>query len=926
MRLTFEEAIAKIKKNKNAADYLTPKRRGGKEYSCPFCGSSDAASEIPQAPGKWKCFSCGASFDVLDVMAVDIDPNYKPHAGGGDAWKDAFKAACDDLGIEVERGDDRALFRDDLIEPPKTSSLSPTGKQETPPAEAKALPPLQELCTPEHWQELHAAALKCDYLTKERGIPAEVIARHPGEIGYSESARPPVNKNARVKAVIFRPSRYTYMERYTDPEQIKRFTYGKKKCVNGAKDSEGNRRDELTPQIWNTKALDGGRPVFIVEGIIDALSIEAAGAEAVALQGVAFIDKFMAELDARRAAGKEIPPLLEALDNDRDREDSKNPGRDAAARLRQKAEARGVFVAEGASIVGDCKDANDALVKDAAAFRERVTAAEAAARKAADERKAEPPAESFPDLPKGARGLINPDALQTTELIFVCESNKAAAALQQAGAQAIGTPSAAAIEEAFRILDKRKKGRADLPLAIVDCLGGDEQGRALARDIMKPRAELLEIPVMKARPVFAGGADAIHTAEDVAELVRKTKADFDAAEEEERREYYSKSAACMAISFWDETAGNKPFSSTGFEKLDEITDGGFYPGLYIVGAISSLGKTTFVLQVADYVAKAGRDVLYFSLEMSGQEILAKSFSRITHEIAEEQHRAELARPVRDILTGSRRDVLDDEQSGAIIEAIGRYSSGGAEHLHITEAVGTYSAEDIRRDVLRHRRLTGNWPLVVIDYLQILKAEDPHQTDKQATDAAVLTLKQMSRDFDIPVFCISSFNRDNYLSPINMAAFKESGAVEYSADVLLGLQYYGMDLQKNEGEKNDKKRKARLDKLRAARESDSKEGKPVFVQLRILKNRNGAKSDCIFKYFPRYNHYEPCEWSEAGAWMREAMTRDDLAFDFLDTINADGSITPEESREKADIALAKSMDKIESIAARRKGNGRYSDRL
>lgn len=923
MGIPFEEAITRIKDKISAAEFLTPKRQGGKVYACPFCPSSDAVSEDKKRPGKWHCFSCGRDFDVLDAIEKTMNMSKG----------DALRYACDRLGIEIERGDDRAIGWNETIPAPRTEKTSPitTGKKDAPPDEAEPLD-----INPGKWKAMHAAAVNLPYLTQERGIPAEVIARHADAIGYMERARPfgkkkPATwkgdnwKPMEIPAVIFLTSKNSFRYRFLNPVKFK----------------DGDPIKEMGAKgrhvgAWNIKALQSGKPVFVCEGILDALSLEAGGAEAVAVQGTA-LNALFDELDAMHAAGKAMPLLVDAMDADK-------PGRDAAARLRRDAEARGVFVAEGVTVTGTHKDANDALRAEPQAFAERVAAvaaeaenqytaarvAEAAADKKddaqMDERKAEPPAESFPDLPKGARGLINPAALQTTELLFFGESNKAAAALQQAGAQAIGTPTAAAIEEAFRKLKARQELRAIMPAAIVDCLGGDEPGRTLANDALKPAAEDMGINVITARPVFTGGADAIHTAEDVAELVRKTKADFDAAEEEERREYYSKSAACRAISFWDETAGNKPFSSTGFEKLDEITDGGFYPGLYIVGAISSLGKTTFVLQVADYVAKAGRDVLYFSLEMSGKEILAKSFSRITHEIAEEQHRAELARPVRDILTGSRRDVLDDEQSGAIIEAIGRYSSGGAEHLHITEAVGTYSAEDIRRDVLRHRRLTGNWPLVVIDYLQILKAEDPHQTDKQATDAAVLTLKQMSRDFDIPVFCISSFNRDNYLSPINMAAFKESGAVEYSADVLLGLQYYGMDLQKNEGEKNDKKRKARLDKLRAARESDSKEGKPVFVQLRILKNRNGAKSDCIFKYFPRYNHYEPCEWSEAGAWMREAMTRDDLAFDFLDTINADGSITPEESREKADIALAKSMDKIESIAARRKGNGRYSDRL
>ena len=68
---------------------------------------------------------------------------------------------------------------------------------------------------------------------------------------------------------------------------------------------------------------------------------------------------------------------------------------------------------------------------------------------------------------------------------------------------------------------------------------------------------------------------------------------------------------------------------TGFEALDSMLDGGLYEGLYCIGAISSLGKTTFALQMADQIAAQGHEVLVFSLEMSRNELIAKSISRNT---------------------------------------------------------------------------------------------------------------------------------------------------------------------------------------------------------------------------------------------------------------------------------------------------------
>ena len=54
---------------------------------------------------------------------------------------------------------------------------------------------------------------------------------------------------------------------------------------------------------------------------------------------------------------------------------------------------------------------------------------------------------------------------------------------------------------------------------------------------------------------------------------------------------------------------------------------------------------------------------------------------------------------------------------------------------------------------------------------------------------------MSRDLHIPIIGISSFNRQSYTDPVNLSSLKESGALEYGSDVVIGLQYEGMDFQK-----------------------------------------------------------------------------------------------------------------------------------
>lgn len=90
----------------------------------------------------------------------------------------------------------------------------------------------------------------------------------------------------------------------------------------------------------------------------------------------------------------------------------------------------------------------------------------------------------------------------------------------------------------------------------------------------------------------------------------------------------------------------------------------------------------------------------------------------------------------------------------------------------------------------HIAQTGRVPVVLIDYLQIIAPVDVHFTDKQNTDRVVTALKKLSRAHEATVLAISSFNRENYNTLTSMASFKESGGIDYSADVLLGLQARG----------------------------------------------------------------------------------------------------------------------------------------
>lgn len=294
---------------------------------------------------------------------------------------------------------------------------------------------------------------------------------------------------------------------------------------------------------------------------------------------------------------------------------------------------------------------------------------------------------------------------------------------------------------------------------------------------------------------------------------------------------------------------------TGFKNLDSALYQGFRAGLYILGAVSSLGKTSFMLQIASNIAEAGKDVLIFSLEMSAKELLAKILSRITFEINKDY-----SLNTAEILYNSFSALKRDEGEYVRNKAFERLQ-GFAEHIFISEGIGNITTDEIRNQILEHKRITGNVPFVVIDYVQIICPLDYKMTDKQATDRNITELKRISRDFDCVVFGISSFNRESYKEEVSMASFKESGAIEYGSDVLMGLQYaeterkevYNPKTKSNELESDTAYKARRTIELKAMEEK-AKNGEFIPLQVKILKNRNGSKNKVDIYYKPKNNYF------------------------------------------------------------------------
>ena len=315
----------------------------------------------------------------------------------------------------------------------------------------------------------------------------------------------------------------------------------------------------------------------------------------------------------------------------------------------------------------------------------------------------------------------------------------------------------------------------------------------------------------------------------------------------EQNEYLSLNSASFLDSFIDNLNKKSKFNlKSGFNNLDSALNGGLYSGLYFIGAVSSLGKTTFCLQIADQVALSGQDVIIFSLEMARSELIAKSISRLTFINAQKKNLdTRYAKATRNLTS-----YYTEDEKFLVEQSISDYRNQIAPNIWIFEGIGNLGVEDIKSSIEKHIHFTGKKPFVLIDYVQILAPYDIRATDKQNTDKAVLELKRISRDFDIPILCISSLNRESYTEPVSMRSFKESGAIEYGSDVLLGIQYMGIEYQNGETDKN---RQIRVRELIKNNEIKASEGKSINIELKILKNRNGKKGLSIpMSYYPMFN--------------------------------------------------------------------------
>ena len=195
--------------------------------------------------------------------------------------------------------------------------------------------------------------------------------------------------------------------------------------------------------------------------------------------------------------------------------------------------------------------------------------------------------------------------------------------------------------------------------------------------------------------------------------------------------------------------------STGLKCIDEKLD--IRNGVYLIGGFPSIGKTSLILQFIDSFAEQGHPVLFFSLEQMECDLTIKSINRIMY-----------------------KDSVSEQK------AIEKYLSF-ADKITTATSEHAVTIDDLVNSVQEIITTAEAKPIVFVDYLQLLHTRKSLQKREEIEEVS-RQLVSLSKKYKLTIFVISSLNRANYLSPIDFESFKESGSLEYDADVVLGLQY------------------------------------------------------------------------------------------------------------------------------------------
>ena len=396
-------------------------------------------------------------------------------------------------------------------------------------------------------------------------------------------------------------------------------------------------------------------------------------------------------------------------------------------------------------------------------------------------------------MPKGGTAaFFNRYALkeQDAQEVFITEAAIDALSIAEAGAPAMALNSAAYTDKLLTDLEQEKP-RALLIL----CLDNDKAGKRASNKLAEG-LERLAIPFLDATAEICGGAKdanealtadraafigAVDNARQQARALTEARAREDQNAEAERSQ---RTGAGMVDAFIESVQSRKyePMP-TGIAEIDNAIGGGFIrQQLVLLGAAPGAGKTALAQWIFESMAARGISSVYLNLEMSRDQMLARSLARLT---ARRGHAISATR----ILQGYSWTA---EERAEITAAAEEYKATIADNLIYNPDGVTANLESIMQyltaEAERAEKRGEKAPCVILDYLQIVNG-DPREDAASLIKRAVITLKEFAIKHGTLVFVIIAHNRaSNSSGAVSMESGRDTSALEYSADLQLALTY------------------------------------------------------------------------------------------------------------------------------------------
>lgn len=341
--------------------------------------------------------------------------------------------------------------------------------------------------------------------------------------------------------------------------------------------------------------------------------------------------------------------------------------------------------------------------------------------------------------------------------------------------------------------------------------------------------------------------------------IERTKAKREQAEleAEEREKRLFPSVNCLLNVFVNDKETDERKLLTGIKAFDKET-GGLSDGLIIIGAESSLGKTSLCVQLGDNFTEQGYNVVYLNLEMPNEQLLAKSISRLMYQQGGLQGAVEYDK----LHCPSERKKFNEKQKQAYRQALETYQKKYADKIILlgrdfSPNKKPFEIESLKEYMDMYVKKFGDRFVLIADYIQLLADRKGGTDGKRNIDMTVDGLKDIAYKYRVPVIGVTSFNRGSYTEQLSMSSAYGSSRIEYSADYILGLQLAGMDFI--DSDVKESARKLRITKLKNETEELKKDpANDIELELKVLKARNKTQFTVPLKAKLAYGYFQSAD--------------------------------------------------------------------